>query len=67
MLGGYRLALRKGVADLPTEAAFLPHPLEQGCRRPGSSAKLPNRGSSSSQALGVGVAVGASQHQPFPP
>ena len=42
-------------------------PLEQGCRRPGSSAKLPNRGSSSSEALGVGVGVGASQHQPFPP
>ena len=67
VLGGCRLALRKGVADPPAEAAPLPRPRELGRRRPGSRVKLPNHGSSPSQALGVEVGVGVSQHQPFPP
>ena len=67
MLGGCRLALRKGVADPPAEAAPLPCPRELGRRWPGSRVKLPNHGSSPSQALGVEVGVGVSQHQPFPP
>lgn len=44
-----------------------PCPCEWGRRRPGSSAKLPNRGSSPLRPSGGGVRVGASQHQPFSP